>query len=192
MKFRHFDRRAKMLAQRPWTEKERRVVRRGMSGRAAIAIEPVLGLVVFTLFTWGIVWRSAHVPQDKSIIVIAPIFGLGAVAFLIYAIAVMVAPLTAFLQTRKPIYIVDGYVRYREPDEYSDDESTGYVAALFEDRSVACEWECFGTKRLPNRVIPALVEFSEYGGVHKIDGRPTGVLPDDELPALAIGIAPRH
>jgi len=44
-------------------------------------------------------------------------------------------------------------------------------------------------KRLPNRTIPAVVEFSVYAGIHKIDGRPTGLLPDEDLPLLAIGIA---
>jgi len=33
---------------------------------------------------------------------------------------------------------------------------------------------------------PAHVEFTEYGGVLRIDGRSTGVLPDD-IPALGIG-----
>jgi hypothetical protein len=45
---------------------------------------------------------------------------------------------------------------------------------------------------LPNTVIPALVEFSLYAGLHKIDGKSTGLLPDEELPLLAIGIATRH
>jgi hypothetical protein len=192
MRFRQFDRRARELAQRPWTERERRVVRCGLNGRASIAIEPIIGLVFFTFLTWGIVWRSQHVATDATLYKIAPIFGLGAVAFAIYAIAVMVAPITAFLQTFKPIYKVDGYVRYREPDEYSEDGAVGYMAALFHDCTPVGEWECFGTKRLPNRTIPALVEFSEYGGIHSIDGRPTGLLPDADLPPLAIGIAPRH
>ena len=38
----------------------------------------------------------------------------------------------------------------------------------------------------------ALVEFSLYAGLHKIDGKSTGLLPDEELPLLAIGIATRH
>ncbi|HEY8321760.1 MAG TPA: hypothetical protein VIG46_08260 [Candidatus Baltobacteraceae bacterium] len=192
MRFRQFDRRARMLAQRSWTERERRIVGRGLNGRAAIAIEPVIGVLFFTFLTWGIVWRSQHVASDATLYKIAPIFGLGAVAFAIYAIAVMVAPITAFLQTFKPIYKVDGYVRYREPDEYSEDDAVGYMAALFHDQTPAGEWECFGSKRLPNRTIPALVEFSEYGGIHTIDGHPTGLLPDADLPTLAIGIAPRH
>jgi hypothetical protein len=192
MRFRQFDRRAKMLAQRPWTERERAVVWRGVTGRMGIAIEPLVGVVFFTFLTWGIVWRSQHVPDDATLYKIAPIFALGAVAFGIYAIAVMVAPLTAFLQTRKPIYKIDGYVRYREPDEYSEVGSVGYMAVLYHDQTPAGEWECFGTKRLPNRTIPSLVEFSEFGGIHTIDGRSTGVIPDNDLPLLAIGIAPRR
>jgi len=38
--------------------------------------------------------------------------------------------------------------------------------------------------------VPAHVEFSEYGGIHKVDGKSTGVLPD-EIPTLAIGISQR-
>ena len=102
----------------------------------------------------------------------------------------LVAPVRAYFQTFKPIYVVDGYVRYREPDVKSEIDGTGYVAALFEDGTLACEWECFGDKPLPNRTIPSLVEFSTYVGIHKIDGKSTGLLPDD-LPLLAIGIAPR-
>ena len=179
-----------MLAHRAWTESERRVVWRGLSGRLAIAIEPLLGLVFMTFLTFGIVWRAQHVPADATLIKIAWIFALGAVAFFGYFVAVLVAPFVAYIQTFKPIYIVDGYVRYREPDEYSEIDASGYVATLFEDRSVACEWECFGTKHLPNRTIPALVEFSEYAGIHKIDGKSTGLVPEN-LPTLAIGIAPR-
>jgi hypothetical protein len=181
-----------MLAQRPWTEFERRIVWRGLTGRAAIAIEPLLGLAFFAFLTWGIVWRSQHVADDRTLIVLAPIFGLGALVFALYAIVVMVAPLTAFLQTRKPIYIVDGFVRYRGPDEDSDLHATGYMAAIFEDGTVAGEWECYGSKPLPDRQIPARVEFSNYGGIHSIDGRSTGLLPEVDLPLLAIGIAPRH
>jgi hypothetical protein len=191
MKYRHFDQRARMLAHRAWTESERRVVWRGLSGRLAIAIEPLLGLLFMTFLTFGIVWRAHHVPADATLIKIAWIFAVGAIAFLGYFIAVLVAPFVAYVQTFKPIYIVDGYVRYREPDERSEEDSTGYIATLFEDKSVICEWECFGRKPLPNRTIPAHVEFSIYAGIHRIDGKSTGLLPD-ELPPLAIGIAPRR
>lgn len=181
-----------MLAQRPWTDEERRIVWRGLTGRFAIAIEPFLGVLFFSLLTWGVVWRANHVPGAHSLMVLVPIFALGAVAFGCYFFAVLFAPISAYAQTRKPIYIIDGYVRYREPDDASDLHATGYMAALFEDASVAGEWECYGSKPLPNRTIPAHIEFSNYGGIHKIDGRSTGVLPDKDLPILAIGIAPRH
>lgn len=189
MKYREFDRRARLLAQRPWTERERRIVWRGLTGRFALAIEPLIGIAFMTFITLGIVWRAHHVESDATLIKIAPIFALGILAFAGYFVAVLIAPFFAYLQTFKPIYVLDGYVRYREPDEHSEIDACGYVAALFPDRSVACEWEWLGKKRLPNATIPSLVEFSVYAGIHKIDGRPTGLLPDDDLPLLAIGIA---
>jgi hypothetical protein len=190
MKFRILDNRTKQLAHRPWTARERKVVWRGLTGRMGIAIEPLLGTLFMLFLTIGIVWRSQHVAADRDLIKIAWIFGIGAIAFGGYFVAVLVAPVIAYFQTFKPIYIVDGYVRYRQPDNKSEEDGTGYMATLFEDQSVACEWECFGPTPLPNRTIPSLVEFSTYAGIHTIDGKPTGLLPD-ELPLMAIGIAPR-
>jgi hypothetical protein len=189
VKYREFDRRARLLAHRSWTARERAVVWRGLTGRFALAIEPLLGMVFMALLAWGIVWRAQHVTSDATLAKIAPIFVLGGIAFAGYFVAVLVAPFSAYLQTFRPIYILDGYVRYREPDEHSQDDACGYVAALFPDRSVACEWEWLGKNRLPNATIPSLVEFSTYAGIHKIDGRSTGLLPEDDLPLLAIGIA---
>jgi len=180
------------LARRRWTSAERAIVWRGLTGRFALAIEPLLGAIFMALLTWGIVWRAQHVPADATLIKIAWIFAIGAVAFGGYLVAVLMAPITAYLQTFGPIYVLDGYVRYRPPDERSRADACGYAAALFTDRSVAGEWEWLGKRRLPNATIPALVEFSLYAGIHKIDGKPTGVLPDGELPLLAIGIATRH
>jgi len=180
------------LVHRRWTPRERAVVWRGLTGRFALAIEPLLGMLFMALLTWGIVYRAQHVPSDATLIKIAWIFAVGAIAFAGYFAAVLVAPIAAYLQTFKPIYILDGYVRYREPDERSQLDACGYAAALFADRTVACEWEWLGKRRLPNATIPALVEFSPYAGLHKIDGRSTGLLPDEELPLLAIGIATRH
>lgn len=191
MKSLFFDRRARLLVQRKWTERERRIVWRGLTGRFALAIEPLLGVGFMGFITWGIVWRAQHVPADATLIKIAPIFAIGLIAFLGYFVAVLFAPFNAYLQTFKPIYILDGYVRYRKPDEKSEIDACGYVAALFPDRSVACEWEWLGSKPLPDATIPALLEFSTYAGIHKIDGKPTGLLPDEDLPALAIGIATR-
>jgi hypothetical protein len=190
MKHRLFDRRTRQLAHRRWTESERKVVWRGLTGRFAIAIEPLIGMVFMIFLTWGIVYRAQHVAKEHDLIKIAWIFALGAIAFTGYFVAVLVAPFIAYLQTYKPIYKVDGYVRYREPDETSSDEGRGYIATLFEDESVACEWEYFGPKPLENATIPAMIEFSIFAGIHKIDGRSTGLLPEN-LPPLAIGIAPR-
>lgn len=188
-KYREFDRRARLLAKRPWTARERDVVWRGLTGRFALAIEPLIGIAFMGFITVGIVWRAHHVASDATLVKIAPIFAAGTIAFIGYFVAVLVAPLTAYLQTFKPIYVLDGYVRYREPDANSEYDACGYVAALFPDRSVACEWEWLGKKRLPNATIPSLIEFSVYAGIHRIDGKPTGLLPDEEMPPLAIGIA---
>lgn len=190
MRFGTTDRRIH-LARRPWTERERRVVWRGLTGRFAIAIEPLIGAVFFSLLAWGMVWR-AHASGRPDLVVLAPVFGFAAAGFLGYLIAVLFAPIRAFAQTFKGIYVLDGYVRYRGPDVKSEIDGSGYVAVLFADRSVAYEWESFGRAPLPEKTIPALVEFSEYGGVHCIDGRATGVIPDTDLPLLAIGIASRH
>lgn len=190
MKFRgHFDRRTRQLAHRPWTERERRVVWRGLTGRFAIAIEPLIALVFLSFLTWGIYHRAVTSPRH-DIIVVAYVFGLGAFLFALYFVGVLVAPFIAYMQTYKPIYIVDGYVRYRPPDRESEHTATGYIAALFEDRTVACEWECFGERAFPDRTIPAHVEFSQWAGIHRVDGKSTGLLLDD-VPVLAVGIAPR-
>jgi hypothetical protein len=181
-----------MLARRRWTPAERKIVWRGLTGRFALAIEPLLGTLFMGLLTWGIVYRAHHVPSDATLVKIAWIFAVGAVAFGGYFVAVLVAPIVAYFQTFKPIYILDGYVRYRAPDLNSRTDASGYAAALFADRTLACEWEWLGKKPLPNVTLPALVEFSVYAGIHRIDGKPTGLLPDEEMPLLAIGIATRH
>jgi hypothetical protein len=186
MKLRKVVRRAH-LAARPWTERERFIVWRGLTGRLAIAVEPLLGTIVFAGLAWGIVWR-ARTAGPHDLWILSPLFGLTALAFAAYFICVLVAPFAAYLQTYKPIYLLDGYVRYRGPDKESDLNSAGYVAVLFEDTDLCCEWECYGTKKLPEMTLPAHVEFSEFGGIHKIDGKSTGVVPDEVLPLLAIGI----
>jgi hypothetical protein len=192
MKKQFSDSRWRTLARRPWTARERAIVWRGLTGRFALAVEPLLGMFFMGLLTWGIVYRAHHVPSDATLIKIAWIFAIGAIAFAGYFIAVLVAPFVAYLQTFRPIYILDGYVRYRAPDDRSRIDGCGYAAALFADRSLAYEWEWLGKKPLPNATLPALVEFSLYAGIHKIDGKPTGLLPEGDLPLLAIGIATRH
>lgn len=187
MKLRHAVAPDRHLAQRPWTDRERTIVWRGLTGRFAIAVEPLLGSAFFGFLTFGIIWRARITHTDLWIL--WPVFGFVAAGFFAYLVAVLVAPFLAYAQTFKPIFIVDGYVRYREPDPASEYGASGYVAVLFEDRHMACEWEAYGNQKLRAAEIPAIVEFSEWGGIHKIDGRSTGLLPDEELPALGVGIA---
>lgn len=167
-----------LLIRRAWTREERKIVFQGFLGRVAIAIEPIVCGAVFGALTYGLVLRGLWY--------LTPIFGLAVLAFAIYALIMLLAPARALLKTFGPIYVVDGYVRYREPDERSDDDANGYVGVLLHDKRVCCEWPSFGKKALPIGVVPALVEFSEYGGIHKIDGRSTGLLPR-KFTALGIG-----
>jgi hypothetical protein len=173
--------RESLLIRRAWTRAERSIVLHGFFGRLTIALEPALCTAVFLALTLGMVFNS-----NKEIIILAPIFGLGVVSFAIYTVAVMVAPVRALLQTLRPIYIVDGYVRYRGRDERSEEDSNGYIAVLTEEQRVACEWPTLGEIELPPNTRPALCEFSEFGGVHTIDGRPTGVLPA-KIPSFGVG-----
>jgi hypothetical protein len=83
------------LARRRWTSKERSIVWRGLTGRFALAIEPLLGMIFMGLLTWGIIYRAQHVPSDATLIKIAWIFAVGAVAFAGYFVAVLVAPVVA-------------------------------------------------------------------------------------------------
>ena len=167
------------LIQRDWTEAERNIVMQGVIGRSLIAIEPVLCGSVFLALTIALFLRHQYV--------IAPIFGVAVFAFAAYAIIVMVKPVRAVLETHAPIYIVDGYIRYRAPDAASEEGANGYVAVLLEDRRVACEWPTEGDDPVPDTIRPAMLEFTDYGGIHRIDGRSTGVLPD-KVPKLGIGV----
>ncbi len=170
------------VAGRPWTRAERRVVVRGFVGRLTIAIEPLIVAVFFALLPIGMALRHAEIA-----LLVAPIFGGAAIVFLAYAIALIWPSAHAVVETFAPIYTVDGYIRYRaaqkEPPEY-------YVAVLSADRHLLDEWPlrewpvAIGGREL----WPVLVEFSRYGGIHKIDGRSTGVLPADIAP-FGVGVA---
>ncbi|MDB5026800.1 MAG: hypothetical protein JWO66_489 [Candidatus Eremiobacteraeota bacterium] len=183
------DERAQTLIRRPWTRAERRVVLTGFFGRLSIAIEPMLCGLVFGAITLGVFFAPKLSPRwvNPDIIIIAPVFGLGVLACAAWALGTMLAPVRALVHTLRPIYLVDGYIRYRGRDTTSSIDSNGYVAVLTEDRIIACEWATLGTIELPDLSRPALCEFSEYGGVHRVDGRSTGVLPD-RIPALGVGI----
>jgi hypothetical protein len=183
------DDRARTLIRRPWTRAERRVVLAGFFGRLSIAVEPALCGLVFAAITVGVFFAPRLSPAyvHGDIVVIAPVFAMGFVACVVWGLGVMLSPTRALTHTLRPIYVVDGYIRYRRRDGHSADDSNGYVAVLTEDRTVACEWPTLGDIELPDVTRPALCEFSEYGGVHTIDGRPTGVLPG-RIPALGVGI----
>ena len=180
------------LVRRMWTRAERRVVLNGLLGRLLIAIEPIICFGVFGGLTAALVFfplPGAKMTRWESAIVIAPIFGLAAVAFLIYAVAVLVGPLRALIQTFSPIYIVDGYLRYRRPDRATEGDSNGYVAVLNEERRAIAEWPTLGDVPLPDSLRPAMIEFSYFGGIHRIDGRSTGVIPESFATA-GVGIGP--
>jgi hypothetical protein len=186
------DERANVLIRRAWTRSERHVVLMGFFGRLSIAIEPLLCGLVFFAITIG-VFEAPHLSPkwvNPDIIVIAPVFGAGVLACAFWALGVMLAPARALLQTLRPIYVVDGYIRYRHRDERSDASSNGYVAVLTDDGRIACEWPSLGDKELPDVMRPALCEFSEYGGVHAVDGQLTGVLPA-RTPLHGVGIRGR-
>ena len=156
-----------------------------MLGRFFIAIEPAVIAVVFGWFGY---WLGTHGRHDATHDdwVFSIIFIPGAIAFAAYAVALLAGPLRALRQTYEPIFIVDGYIRTRGRDDFSLEGSNGYVAVLTDARQVACEWAARGKAELLFDVRPALLEFSEFGGVHTVDGRNTGVLPDD-FPVLGIG-----
>ena len=176
------------MIRRPWTEAEKRIVVQGFWGRAAIAIEPLLGAVVFLGLAVGMALKAVHDSRELvDAMCIGGIFALACVSFLIYAVCLMLGPFRALLSTSQPIFIVDGYVRSRPPDERASDECSGFVAVLTADSQVACEWPAHGDHPLETSVHPAHVEFSEYGGIHKIDGQSTGVLPSF-MPALSVGV----
>jgi hypothetical protein len=171
-----------------WTRGERKVVWRGFLGRLLIAIEPLICAFVFALLVGGLILANR---SDAPAIMLSPIFGLASLAFVAYAVVLMFGPVRALLETFSPIYVVDGYVRYRKPDLHSNPRSNGYVAALNEERQMLCEWQTTGAREVFERVEPALVHFARYGGIISIDGRRTGLLPE-EFPPLGIGTkAPR-
>jgi hypothetical protein len=182
--------RDEVLARRPWTKAERRVVWQGLFGRLLIAVEPVICSLVFGGLTVGLIFfplpAGANLTRWESAIVIAPIFGLATLAFVAYAIVVLFKPVRALVHTFSPIFIVDGYLRYRRPDRDTEPDSNGYIAVLNEDRRTVAEWPSIGSTPIHESVRPAMLEFSYFGGIHRIDGRSTGVLPE-AMPSMGVG-----
>jgi hypothetical protein len=170
------------IIRRPWSAAERRVVLRGFLGRLTIAIEPLLIGVFFGLLPVFLLLR-----HQEAAVFAAPIFAFAAIAFFAYAIVLMVPPTRAVFQTFEPIYTVDGYIRYRAERTATPQF---FVAVLDADHHVLGEWPLREwPASIGNRDLwPVIVEFSRYGGIHKIDGHPTGVLPT-EISPFGVGIA---
>jgi hypothetical protein len=174
------------LAQRPWTRSERLVVWRGFWGRFFIAIEPVILSLLFA----GLTVELFRVRPHGEAMVLAPIFACAALAFTAYGIALMVKPIQALAHTFSPIYIVDGYIRYRKAHPF-DEKALAYVGALDDKRRLLGEWP-LENDHISEWIHPAMIEFSRYGGIHRIDGKATGTLPK-EFPPLGIGAtSPMH
>ncbi len=167
------------LIRRAWTKAERNVVWQGFLGRFSIALEPVICGSVFAALTVGLIARGE--------LFLAPIFALGLVGFAIYAVWLLNGPARALLATRKPIYIVDGYIRYRGRDNASPDRSRGYVAVLCDRRHLIGEWPLEGPGLVLDIIRPAMIEFSDFGGIHRIDGHSTGAIPD-RVPTFGVGV----
>ncbi len=170
------------VAKRAWTRSERRVVLHGFLGRLTITIEPLIVAAFFAILPIGMLLH-----QKEIAILAAPIFALAAIGFFAYSIALIFPSAHAVLETFSPIYTVDGYIRYRtvrnEQPEY-------FVAVLSAQREVLGEWPMREWPPSIGRreMWPVLVEFSRYGGIHKIDGHSTGVLPTDIAP-FGVGVA---
>jgi hypothetical protein len=165
---------------RRWTPAERAIVVRGLGGRLAIAVEPAIISLLFGVLTLGLLRMAGDGSEEHAgLQLLAPIFGLGAAAFAVYAIALLRSPLRALCDTYGPIFVVDGYLRTRGRDDFSERGSNGYVAVLLDDRRVACEWPAVGAGDLPFRLDAALLEFTEFGGIMTIDGKSTGALPQN-------------
>ena len=184
-----------LLFPRPWTRAERRVVWHGLFGRSLIAVEPLICFLVFAALTSGLIFfplpATSKMTRWESAIVLAPIFGLAASAFFVYFVGVMLAPVRALLDTFRPLYKVDGYVRYRSLPADGEAGNSGYVAVLDHRGRTVAEWPVTSEAPFVDDVRPALVEFSFYGGIHRIDGRSTGVLPE-KLATFGVGIASRR
>lgn len=154
----------------------------GALGMATIAIESGVLAIVLGILTY---FQVRHEP------IWAPLVLLMALAFGAYATALLIRPIKAVLALRRPIYKLDGYLRIRGCDEKNAPGESGYLAVLTESGDLAGEWPLRGEHTLVYQIGPAMIEFSEYGGVHSIDGVPTGALPRN-FPTLGVGLNPRR
>ncbi len=161
------------------------MVLRGFWGRAIIAVEPLVIAALFAAMPVLLVLRKQETARY-----IGPIFAVASVLFLIYAIVLMVPCTRALIESFTRIYSVDGYVRYRGQSRYEDEPPIYYAAVLDAHERVIGEWPLRERPKALDHAErwPAVVEFTPYGGIHRIDGRSTGVLPDD-IPPFGMGVA---
>jgi hypothetical protein len=131
--------------------------------------------------------RARLYRAGDRLIAASPIFGGAAILFFAYATVLMSSVTRAVFESHGSIWTVDGYVAYRA-HEAPDRDISYSVAVLDENKQILGEWPLDRRPKALDRdePWPALVEFCRYGGVLRIDGRSTGVLPDD-IPALGIG-----
>ena len=171
------------VAARPWTRAERRVVNRGFWGYFFIAIEPAIIALLFALLAVTLLLR-----KQETAVFVAPIFFCASLAFAAYAIVLLTAPVRALAESFGSIFNVDGYVRYRSQRRFADEPPTYYVAVLDAEQQELGEWPLRERPAALDRgdLWPAVVEFTPYGGILRIDGRSTGTLPE-EFPAFGIG-----
>jgi hypothetical protein len=141
-----------------------------------LRFEPAVISLLFTLLSVTLLLR-----RQESAIFVAPIFLCAALAFAAYAIVLLTPPIRALAESYGSIYNVDGYVRYRSQRRYPDEPPTYYVAVLDAEQHELGEWPLRERPAALDRgdLWPAVVEFAPYGGIHRIDGRSTGVLPDE-------------
>lgn len=169
---------------RSWSRGERATALSGFVGGLCIAIEPVLCGIILAVLAVGTFSLSFEQPSGhRSLALLVPVFALGLVVCSAYVGVVMAGPTRELLRTLRPILIVDGYVCWRPPDEGSPFGSNGYAAVLSEAGELVCEWPTLGLVPLSAGRAPALVEFSERDGIHRVDGRPSGLLGTGTVPA---------
>ncbi len=170
------------IPRRSWTSDEQLIVARGFSGRVFIAIEPLICTIVFIVLTIAPFYLTSaadlaaqHAGRVQFTLaqVLAPIMAFGAVGFGIYTFALMVKPVRALWSTFAPIYIVDGYLEYKTASSKRGHRHTS-VTILLHDGSTVQSWHATTLLAVNDGVYPAMVEFSRYGGILKIDGRPIG------------------
>jgi hypothetical protein len=150
------------IARRAWRPSERLVVMRGFWGRFFIAVEPLTIALCFTGLSIGLLLR-----HQEGAIFIAPIFGGAALLFYTYAVVLMMSVTRAVIESFGSIWVVDGYVQYREHLAPNRDPAY-YVAVLDEERRVLGR---VGSRRAVARARRVLPPWRHPAHRRTFDGR---------------------